>query len=99
MILACRDRQRAQTACDRIVEEAKNEQVFVEDLDLGDLSSVREFARRFREKHDRLDILINNAGIVNEQANEIEFHSCSALRCDDVSIRENQRWFRDSNWN
>jgi len=33
-------------------------------LDLNDLNSVREFAKEFTSKYDRLDILLNNAGIM-----------------------------------
>jgi len=33
-------------------------------LDLTNLDSVREFAIRFREEHDQIDVLVNNAGNV-----------------------------------
>ena len=33
-------------------------------LDLGNLSSVREFADAFKAKYDHLDILLNNAGVM-----------------------------------
>ena len=62
--LACRDTKRAQDACDRIKAETKSEKVFVEQLDLGDLKSVRNFAKTFISKSNRLDILVNNAGIL-----------------------------------
>ena len=62
MILACRDRERAQNALDRIVKETNSQKVFIEDLCLNDLSSIRQFAKTFLEKYNRLDILINNAG-------------------------------------
>ena len=33
-------------------------------LDLNDLNSVKDFAKEFNEKYDKLDILLNNAGIM-----------------------------------
>ncbi|MEO0605572.1 MAG: SDR family NAD(P)-dependent oxidoreductase [Myxococcota bacterium] len=38
-------------------------QVEVMTLDLGDLASVSRFAATFRERFERLDVLVNNAGI------------------------------------
>jgi NAD(P)-dependent dehydrogenase (short-subunit alcohol dehydrogenase family) len=39
--------------------------VEVAELDLGSLASVRAFAAAFLSKHDRLDGLVNNAGVMN----------------------------------
>jgi len=33
-------------------------------LDLNSLQSVREFATAFLAKYDRLDVLVNNAGVM-----------------------------------
>jgi len=33
-------------------------------LDLNDFNSVAVFAKSFREKYDKLDILMNNAGVM-----------------------------------
>ena len=38
--------------------------IVTEQMDLGDLSSVRRFAQSISEQMDRLDLLINNAGIM-----------------------------------
>ena len=41
-------------------------------LDLSSLASVREFAGRYSASHDRLDVLINNAGIVSSTRRSTE---------------------------
>jgi short-subunit dehydrogenase involved in D-alanine esterification of teichoic acids len=62
VILACRNREKAQRAADRIILQTSNTNVEVEVVDLASFKSIREFALRFKAKHRRLDILINNAG-------------------------------------
>ncbi len=62
VVLACRSEARGREARDRIVAEVPGAQVELRLLDLGDLGSVREFARSF--PYDRLDLLVNNAGVM-----------------------------------
>ena len=62
MVLSCRDLKKAQKACDNIMLESNSKTVFVEQLDLADLDSIKSFAKSFKSKFNRLDILINNAG-------------------------------------
>ena len=62
MVLSCRDLKKAQKACDKIMLESDSKTVFVEQLDLADLDSIKAFAKSFKSKFNRLDILINNAG-------------------------------------
>jgi retinol dehydrogenase-12 len=64
IILACRNREKANEAADKIKKLTDNEHIESEYLDLADLSSVRHFAKEVNSKLDRLDILINNAGIM-----------------------------------
>ena len=64
VILACRDETKAKQACQKIIDETKSSKVEVELLDLGKLKSIKEFSERIKAKLDRLDILINNAGII-----------------------------------
>ncbi|XP_043085318.1 retinol dehydrogenase 12 isoform X1 [Puntigrus tetrazona] len=64
VILACRDESRAQAAVKDIQRESGNKEVLYMHLDLASLKSVRSFAENFLKKESRLDILINNAGLV-----------------------------------
>ena len=63
IIMACRSRERAQPVLDEIVRESGNRKISLMILDLAELASVRAFAQEFNSKYERLDILINNAGI------------------------------------
>jgi dehydrogenase/reductase SDR family protein 12 len=47
-----------------IIRRTGNENVHLEIADLGSLASVRDFAARFLDRERRLDVLINNAGVL-----------------------------------
>lgn len=64
VVLGCRNTDRAADAAARIREVAPEAAVEVVQLDLGDLDSVSAAASDLRARHDRLDLLINNAGIM-----------------------------------
>lgn len=64
VILACRNVPKAQEVADEILKKTGNSKVLVKELDLASLKSVRNFARDINETEERLDILINNAGIM-----------------------------------
>jgi NAD(P)-dependent dehydrogenase (short-subunit alcohol dehydrogenase family) len=64
VVMACRNLQKANPAADRIRQLNPSGTVEVMQLDLGDLESVRRFVAEFRGRYERLDLLINNAGIM-----------------------------------
>lgn len=64
VVLACRNLNKAQAACDDISQTTGNSNVSFLPLDLSSLQSVRAATTAFKSKHQRLDILINNAGVV-----------------------------------
>lgn len=63
-ILGCRSRERGERALRRILQEAPEAKVKLMQLDLGDLDSVGEFARRCENTLGDLHLLVNNAGIM-----------------------------------
>ena len=64
VVMACRNLVKANPKADEIRGAHPEATVEVMELDLSDLESVRRFADAFRAKHSRLDLLINNAGIM-----------------------------------
>ncbi len=64
VVMACRDAQKGERARERIIEETGNPRVSLEIVDVSELSSVRSFADRILHAHDRLDVLIHNAGML-----------------------------------
>jgi retinol dehydrogenase-12 len=63
VILACRDMEKANKSLEKIKKITKNNNVSVEELDLAKLDSVKSFSNRILTKYDKIDILINNAGV------------------------------------
>ena len=61
VILACRDVAKGEAAAARISGPGP---VATAHLDLGSLASVRTAASEIHERHQRLDLLINNAGLM-----------------------------------
>ena len=64
VIMACRDTKKAEIAAKAIMNESNNSKIEVEYLDLADLDTVRAFAAKMNKSLNRLDLLINNAGIM-----------------------------------
>jgi NAD(P)-dependent dehydrogenase (short-subunit alcohol dehydrogenase family) len=64
VVLACRDTEKGEAAVGSIRDEVPGASVSLEALDLSSLDSVRAVAERFAAVHDRLDLLINNAGLM-----------------------------------
>ena len=68
VVLACRSEERAQTALARIaaaVPEGSGGTAETLPLDLASLTSVRQAADTLLARHPRIDLLINNAGVMD----------------------------------
>ena len=79
VVMACRNTTKAETARDTILARYPAAQVSIAPLNLADLPSVEAFSDQFRSSHSRLDLLVNNAGVMmppwtrTEQGFELQF--------------------------
>jgi NAD(P)-dependent dehydrogenase (short-subunit alcohol dehydrogenase family) len=64
VILACRNLEKANQAISKIKEHPGKGTLEAGVLDLASLAAVKQFADDFKTKHQKLDVLINNAGVM-----------------------------------
>jgi NAD(P)-dependent dehydrogenase (short-subunit alcohol dehydrogenase family) len=64
VVLAVRDLGKGADARARIIDADPRADVFLQELDLASLSSVRAAAAALRSDYPRVDVLINNAGLM-----------------------------------
>ncbi|MEE2848750.1 MAG: oxidoreductase [Pseudomonadota bacterium] len=64
VILASRNPDKGAISVDRIRREVPSAKIRFEALDLADLNSIDRFAKRLSGRLSKLDILINNAGVM-----------------------------------
>lgn len=64
VIMASRNPHKAKAAITEIKTKLPDAKVEHIPLDLADLDSIRQFAEKFRNQYMRLDILMNNAGVM-----------------------------------
>src|SRR3954447_17601951 len=64
VVVACRDTAKGRAAAKSISADVPGARLEVDALDLADLASVRAFAERLTAGRERLDLLINNAGVM-----------------------------------
>jgi NAD(P)-dependent dehydrogenase (short-subunit alcohol dehydrogenase family) len=64
VVLAVRDIEKGKRAAARIAGTAPGANVTVQPLDLTSLDSIRAAAGELRARHPRIDLLVNNAGVM-----------------------------------
>lgn len=74
VVMACRSVKKCINASQQINEDVHKKKgnvpsltgtMDVMQLDLGDLASIKNFATEFGEKYSRIDVLVNNAGLIS----------------------------------
>jgi NAD(P)-dependent dehydrogenase (short-subunit alcohol dehydrogenase family) len=64
VVMACRSLERARKAQGDLLAQVPAAGTAILPLDVSEPESIREFGRQFAEQWGRLDILINNAGVI-----------------------------------
>ena len=64
VVLVCRSQSKGDLASSEIRRVTGNESVELMIADLASLESVRKFARDFKQSHQKLHVLVNNAGLI-----------------------------------
>lgn len=62
IIMHGRNPQKAKSACEEVKAESGNDKIEYLTADFLSLAEVRNFADKIKQKYDRLDVLVNNAG-------------------------------------
>lgn len=64
VIMVCRSESRGKAALAEALSRSGSRDIELMLCDLGHLASIRSFAEEFKQRHDVLDVLVNNAGVV-----------------------------------
>ncbi len=64
--MACRSVESANKVKEELVSKTKNKNIFVKELDLSSIDSIKKFSESFQKEETNLDVLINNAGIMSQ---------------------------------
>ncbi|XP_064643951.1 retinol dehydrogenase 14-like [Lineus longissimus] len=64
VIMACRNTDEGEKVATEIKEKTGSTKIEVRKLDLASLASVRTFAEEIKRTENRLDVLLNNAGVM-----------------------------------
>ncbi len=64
VIMAVRNLDKGKAAVNEILREMPNAKLDLLQIDLSDLNSIKQFTKVFKSKYDKLDVLINNAGVM-----------------------------------
>lgn len=63
IIMLCRDKSRGEEAQFEIINESGNKSIDLMLADLSSQQSIRQFVSEYQKKYDKLNVLINNAGV------------------------------------
>ena len=71
IIMTARNLQKGNEALEAIKKENPNAKLDLMQLDLADFYSIRNFSNEFHSKYSKLDVLVNNTGVMNPPKREV----------------------------
>mmetsp|Transcript_72729 Transcript_72729/g.117971 ORF Transcript_72729/g.117971 Transcript_72729/m.117971 type:complete len:338 (+) Transcript_72729:126-1139(+) len=79
--MLCRNAERGEAARLDIIAHSGNPQVYLHAVDVSSIASVRAFSESFLANNKKIDVLVNNAGIlaVDREQSEDGIESCLAV--------------------
>ena len=72
IIMLCRNEKKGKVSLEDIKSDTKNDKIELFIADLEKPETIKQMVKKFKEKYDRLDVLVNNAGLIllKHQLNE-----------------------------
>jgi NAD(P)-dependent dehydrogenase (short-subunit alcohol dehydrogenase family) len=70
LVMVSRDRKRGETAQSDVQKQTGNHDIELMVADLSSQQSIRQMVKEFEARHDRLDVLVNNAGMTSASRTE-----------------------------
>lgn len=68
VIMACRNLEKSRKVRDQIATDSENDRIYLEEVDMSSMESIRSFCKTYQSKYKKLDILIHNAAYFNHGA-------------------------------
>lgn len=62
--MAVRNAEKGMRALEELKDETPDVTAIIKMIDLADFASIREFANQIKLEYDKIDVLINNAGVI-----------------------------------
>ena len=67
VVLVCRNKEKGNKTLEEIKSETGNDKISLLIADLSSQKSIRDLVDSFKTKYDKLDVLINNAGVIHNK--------------------------------
>ncbi|XP_017785250.1 PREDICTED: retinol dehydrogenase 13-like [Nicrophorus vespilloides] len=67
IILTCRNKEKGEKAVEAVLQTLPTAQIDLRLLDVSSLMNIRDFVNNLKKDYPKIDVLINNAGIIFEQ--------------------------------